>query len=147
MVRLSAHEKIRTSTPERAPPPQSGVSTSFTTCAIRVCKSRKSVYLKQQVPKLFFTFFYFICLDIFFSVAIWNSRDNHPPVCEVFSWAFHPKTFFSADWRVLYSKAAMVIGPTPPGTGVIAEAIGATSSNFTSPMSLNPDFLVASSIL
>ena len=30
---------------------------------------------------------------------------------------------------------AIVIGPTPPGTGVIAEAFGETSSNATSPTS------------
>src|SRR5690554_6821996 len=41
----------------------------------------------------------------------------------------------------------MVIGPTPPGTGVIWEAFGATSSNFTSPTNLNPLFLDGSEIL
>ena len=35
----------------------------------------------------------------------------------------------------------MVIGPTPPGTGVMKEHFGATSSNFTSPVSLNPLFM------
>ena len=38
----------------------------------------------------------------------------------------------------------MVIGPTPPGTGVINEHFGATSSNLTSPVSLKPDFFVES---
>ena len=36
------------------------------------------------------------------------------------------------------------MGPTPPGTGVMNEHLGATSSNLTSPVSLKPDFLVAS---
>ena len=38
----------------------------------------------------------------------------------------------------------MVMGPTPPGTGVMNEHLGATSSNFTSPVNLNPDFLEVS---
>src|SRR5690554_1874640 len=41
----------------------------------------------------------------------------------------------------------MVMGPTPPGTGVIWEALGATSSNFTSPTNLNPLFFDGSAIL
>ena len=46
--------------------------------------------------------------------------------------------------NVFFIKETMVIGPTPPGTGVMNEHLGATSSNFTSPVSLKPDFLVAS---
>ena len=45
------------------------------------------------------------------------------------------------------SNPTMVIGPTPPGTGVINSHFGATSSYFTSPASLKPDFLVASGTL
>ncbi len=35
----------------------------------------------------------------------------------------------------------MVIKPTPPGTGVIHEAFGATFSKSTSPYSLKPDLV------
>jgi hypothetical protein len=31
-------------------------------------------------------------------------------------------------WKVFFNKAAIVIGPTPPGTGVIHEHLGATVS-------------------
>ena len=41
----------------------------------------------------------------------------------------------------------MVIGPTPPGTGVMNEHFGATSSNLTSPSSLKTDFLESSATL
>ncbi len=37
-----------------------------------------------------------------------------------------------------------VIGPTPPGTGVIFDAIGDTPAKSTSPTSLYPVFLDAS---
>lgn len=37
---------------------------------------------------------------------------------------------------VFTSSMAMVMGPTPPGTGVMYEATSFTSSNFTSPTSL-----------
>ncbi len=40
-----------------------------------------------------------------------------------------------ADCTVLYRSMVMVMGPTPPGTGVIARHLRATSSNFTSPTS------------
>src|SRR5207249_707150 len=42
----------------------------------------------------------------------------------------------SAARSVLRSSIAMVIGPTPPGTGVIARARAATLANSTSPTSL-----------
>lgn len=38
-----------------------------------------------------------------------------------------------AAFKVLYMSMAMVITPTPPGTGVIALHFGATSSKATSP--------------
>lgn len=38
-----------------------------------------------------------------------------------------------AQTRVLYSSIATVIGPTPPGTGVIADATFMASSWHTSP--------------
>ena len=37
--------------------------------------------------------------------------------------------------RVLRSKQAIVIGPTPPGTGVIDDAFNCPSEKFTSPTS------------
>ena len=40
-----------------------------------------------------------------------------------------------AACRVLRSRQAMVIGPTPPGTGVMAEATSAASAKATSPTS------------
>jgi hypothetical protein len=45
----SAHEWIRTTTPIKAPPPQDGVSTSFTTCAayIEDCKTTYYIYFSQ----------------------------------------------------------------------------------------------------
>jgi hypothetical protein len=42
--------------------------------------------------------------------------------------------------KVFFINDTMVIGPTPPGTGVMNEHFGATSSNFTSPVNLKPDF-------
>ena len=42
--------------------------------------------------------------------------------------------FFFAACNVLYNKETIVIGPTPPGTGVIFEAFLYTSSKSTSPM-------------
>jgi len=41
----------------------------------------------------------------------------------------------------------MVIGPTPPGTGVMAEAFFDTSSNATSPTNFVPDFVLLSGSL
>ena len=38
-----------------------------------------------------------------------------------------------AAWTVLRISRAMVIGPTPPGTGVILLATSFASENFTSP--------------
>src|SRR5574344_283116 len=43
--------------------------------------------------------------------------------------------------KVLRINEIIVIGPTPPGTGEIYEHLGATSSNLTSPVSLNPLFV------
>ena len=40
-----------------------------------------------------------------------------------------------ADSSVLYSSIATVIGPTPPGTGVMEEATLDASSKHTSPIS------------
>jgi hypothetical protein len=42
-------------------------------------------------------------------------------------------------FTVLTSNIATVIGPTPPGTGVIALTLEATSLALTSPQSLNFD--------
>ena len=39
----------------------------------------------------------------------------------------------SADWMVLTSSIVTVIGPTPPGTGVMREAFSRTASKSTSP--------------
>mmetsp|Transcript_44982 Transcript_44982/g.97711 ORF Transcript_44982/g.97711 Transcript_44982/m.97711 type:complete len:200 (+) Transcript_44982:163-762(+) len=46
---------------------------------------------------------------------------------------------------VFLSSMAMVIGPTPPGTGVIFDATARASLKATSPTSLWPSFLVESS--
>eukprot|EP00951_Prasinocladus_malaysianus_P046853 scaffold648002_cov39-Prasinocladus_malaysianus.AAC.1 len=51
---------------------------------------------------------------------------------------------FLAPCTALDMSMAMVIGPTPPGTGVICEATALASAKFTSPTSLYPRFLVAS---
>ena len=40
-----------------------------------------------------------------------------------------------ADCSVFFSSIAMVIGPTPPGTGVIADATSDTGPKSTSPVS------------
>ena len=48
---------------------------------------------------------------------------------------------------VLRKSDTLVIGPTPPGTGVIYEHFGATFSKSTSPASLNPDLVSVLSIL
>src|SRR5665213_1891883 len=51
----------------------------------------------------------------------------------------------SAACAVLARSMAIVIGPTPPGTGVIAAAISRTASKSTSPQSRYPRGRVASS--
>ena len=51
-----------------------------------------------------------------------------------------------AAQSVLRSSIAMVIGPTPPGTGVIAPATSATASKSTSPTSPSSSRLVPTSI-
>lgn len=51
---------------------------------------------------------------------------------------------FLAWSTVFHSSIATVIGPTPPGTGVIHEATSLTPSKSTSPTSRLPDFFVSS---
>ena len=43
-------------------------------------------------------------------------------------------TLCRARFTVFFSSIAMVIGPTPPGTGVMAAARSLASSNWTSPV-------------
>ena len=45
---------------------------------------------------------------------------------------------------MFFINRVMVIGPTPPGTGVMNEHLGATLSKSTSPRRRNPDLRVAS---
>ncbi len=45
---------------------------------------------------------------------------------------------------VLDSSMATVMGPTPPGTGVIHDALSLAAPNSTSPTRRLPDFLLAS---
>lgn len=49
-----------------------------------------------------------------------------------------------ADWTVFFMSIATVIGPTPPGTGVMYDATFFASSKATSPTNFWPDFLVLS---
>lgn len=53
---------------------------------------------------------------------------------------FHPYGFYicycNMDSTQLCISIAMVIGPTPPGTGVIADVCGATSSYLIIPAQL-----------
>ena len=42
--------------------------------------------------------------------------------------------------KVFFNKQAIVIGPTPPGTGVIALTLSFTSSKLTSPTILSPTY-------
>mmetsp|Transcript_9477 Transcript_9477/g.15050 ORF Transcript_9477/g.15050 Transcript_9477/m.15050 type:complete len:221 (-) Transcript_9477:494-1156(-) len=51
-----------------------------------------------------------------------------------------------ARLSVFFSSMAMVIGPTPPGTGVMREATRLASPKCTSPTSRWPSFFVGSSI-
>jgi len=53
---------------------------------------------------------------------------------------------FSAARTVFFISMATVIGPTPPGTGVIHPAFFLASSKSTSPTSREPDFFVASTL-
>ena len=55
-------------------------------------------------------------------------------------------SFWAQAWRVFSIKDAMVMGPTPPGTGVIQLHLGATLSKSTSPVRRLPDFFVASAM-
>src|SRR5579859_5264400 len=52
------------------------------------------------------------------------------------SWEMGYASEASAACTVFHSSIARVIGPTPPGTGVIAPAISAALSKSTSPTSL-----------
>ena len=54
---------------------------------------------------------------------------------------------FLACSTVFCNSMATVIGPTPPGTGVIQDATSLTSLKSTSPSNLFPDFLEASKII
>lgn len=54
---------------------------------------------------------------------------------------------FLACSKVFCNSMATVIGPTPPGTGVIQDATSLTSLKSTSPTNLFPDFLEASKIM
>src|SRR5690606_740566 len=51
-----------------------------------------------------------------------------------------------AAFRVLSNRLVTVIGPTPPGTGVIHAHFGATASKSTSPPSRYPRFRVGSAM-
>ena len=51
-------------------------------------------------------------------------------------------SFLLADSTQLDISMAMVIGPTPPGTGVIMDATGSTCAKSTSPQSLFSAFSV-----
>ena len=51
---------------------------------------------------------------------------------------------FFAESTVLLSNIATVMGPTPPGTGVIHDARVLAASNSTSPTRRLPDFLLES---
>src|SRR3989339_312074 len=65
----------------------------------------------------------------------------------------HPELIQEIDYfnneafKVFFNKEIIVIGPTPPGTGVIYEHLGATSSKRTSPASLKPVFVSASTLV
>ena len=50
-------------------------------------------------------------------------------------WKLFYLIVFSAAFKVFISSVVIVIGPTPPGPGVISDAIGATLSKSTSPAS------------
>mmetsp|Transcript_11284 Transcript_11284/g.30262 ORF Transcript_11284/g.30262 Transcript_11284/m.30262 type:complete len:260 (-) Transcript_11284:765-1544(-) len=50
-----------------------------------------------------------------------------------------------AKLSVFFKSMAIVIGPTPPGTGVMCAATPCASAKFTSPTKRWPNFLVASS--
>src|SRR6266436_8922408 len=51
---------------------------------------------------------------------------------------FQGRSLRSADSMVLTMSMAMVRGPTPPGTGVYAEALAAASIGWTSPTNTLP---------
>mmetsp|Transcript_5871 Transcript_5871/g.16568 ORF Transcript_5871/g.16568 Transcript_5871/m.16568 type:complete len:239 (-) Transcript_5871:585-1301(-) len=53
-------------------------------------------------------------------------------------------TAASANLNVFFNREAMVMGPTPPGTGVIFEATREALAKSTSPTSRRPDFRDAS---
>lgn len=55
--RLSAHEKIRTSTLLKAPAPQAGVSTSFTTCAVNSLQKYQTCLLDANPIQTFCNYF------------------------------------------------------------------------------------------
>lgn len=60
------------------------------------------------------------------------------------AWVLDCSRALSALCRVLSINMATVMGPTPPGTGVIAPATLTASENSTSPTHRLPDFLVSS---
>jgi hypothetical protein len=66
--------------------------------------------------------------DLTYGAENWESRDffgrerRITPAAEKCNPAVLYRPAFSAAWRVFLRSMAIVIGPTPPGTGVIAFA-------------------------
>ena len=70
-------------------------------------------------------------------MEIYNLKKN---LLKMLIWIYRQYYFkvFSAASTVFSTSMAIVIGPTPPGTGVIAFAFVVTSSQKTSPQRLYP---------
>ena len=76
-----------------------------------------------------------------------ESKVSECPLVQFFGPIIPQKAYFprnSSAFKVLIIKDAMVIGPTPPGTGVMYEHFSETSSNLTSPRNFQPRVRVLS---
>src|SRR5450755_2913171 len=67
------------------------------------------------------------------SIKSFHQGQGHTGYGECFCWHIQYLRFRAVN--VFFMSAAMVIGPTPPGTGVIKLHLGETSANATSPLS------------
>src|SRR5699024_9673535 len=71
--------------------------------------------------------------DLDFSTAFRTEHLIFGNVCSAMCTSHTASSYLRAVSTQLFISIAIVIGPTPPGTGVIAETLGSTSLKSTSP--------------
>src|SRR5690606_6790321 len=76
-----------------------------------------------------------------FNFCFWLTFYNDANLQYLYQKNYFGYTVPFAASNVFFNRPIIVIKPTPPGTGVIQDALGATASKSTSPYSLKPDFV------